>query len=169
MAEAAAIWQQAGVRLRWGSAAESAPPADAGLRVLVVAHDSAPGDRVQEWHAGRLIIDQDDRFVAVASLAAAERMLEVLTAVNEPIRLRERRLGLILGRVVAHELGHFLLSSATHGRRGLMRASINAEDLADLRSGGFFLDAAATEWIRRRSVTAAAGDGAPSPRFDYAQ
>jgi hypothetical protein len=37
----------------------------------------------------------------------------------------------VLGRAVAHEIGHYLLATATHANRGLMRASIDASEFAD--------------------------------------
>ena len=55
----------------------------------------------------------------------------------------DHRLGVVLGRAVAHEIGHYLLHTNTHARRGLMRARIEAREFADLRSGSFRLDEAA--------------------------
>lgn len=147
--EAEAIWRRAGVRLRWVFEANLDPPADAALQVLVVKHDSAANDDDRHWQVGQLLVAPADRFVAVASIAAAERALELATTPLEPAMLRQRRLGLVLGRAVAHELGHFLLNTSSHGRSGLMRACIGADEMADLRSGAFFLDAEASRWLRR--------------------
>jgi hypothetical protein len=66
----------------------------------------------------------------------------------EPERLTHQRLGVVLGRAVAHEIGHFLLATPTHAASGLMRARIAAADFADLREGGFFLDRRASHWLR---------------------
>jgi hypothetical protein len=54
--------------------------------------------------------------------------------------LREYRLGLVLGRAVAHEIGHFLLRTNAHSDSGLMRASIGAREFADPRADSFQLD-----------------------------
>ena len=59
----------------------------------------------------------------------------------------DRRLGVVLGRAVAHEIGHYLLQTNTHAKRGLMRAKIDAREFADLRSGSFRLDAAAETYL----------------------
>ena len=40
--------------------------------------------------------------------------------------MQEQRLGLVLGRAVSHEIGHYLLQTNTHATRGLMRARIAA-------------------------------------------
>jgi hypothetical protein len=54
--------------------------------------------------------------------------------------MHQFKLGIVLGRAVAHEIGHYLLQSNAHSTYGLMRASIDAREFADLRSGSFRLD-----------------------------
>jgi hypothetical protein len=61
----------------------------------------------------------------------------------EPTAMQDQRLGLVLGRAVSYEIGHYLLQTSTHATRGLMRARIDAREFADLRSGTFRLDRAA--------------------------
>lgn len=46
----------------------------------------------------------------------------------------------VIGRVVAHELGHYLLASTHHAKRGLMRASISADDFLSADAGHFLLE-----------------------------
>lgn len=46
----------------------------------------------------------------------------------------------VLGRAVAHEIGHFLLQSNTHAANGLMRARIDAQEFADPSRISFRLD-----------------------------
>ncbi len=76
-----------------------------------------------------------------------------------PRALRYALLGQALGRVVAHELGHVLLSSAAHTRTGLMRAVFPAEDLVGTRMR-FQLEARERDQIKMighcRAVAAAA-------------
>jgi len=161
------IWQREGVRLQW----PFSPPADAvpdfALRALVVQRESVTGNSVHQWPVGELLFDQSDNPVAVASIEAAERVLATAARADEPTALHERRLGVILGRALAHEMGHYLLNTAGHARRGLMRASIDARDFADLRSGAFFLDAPAGEWIRG-AVAPSASAQSRLARFAYA-
>lgn len=161
------IWQREGVRLQW----PFSPPADAvpdfALRALVVQRESVTGNSVHQWPVGELLFDQSDNAVAVASIEAAERVLATAARADEPTALHERRLGVILGRALAHEMGHYLLNTAGHARRGLMRASIDARDFADLRSGAFFLDAPAGEWIRG-AVAPSASAQSRLARFAYA-
>ena len=167
MREVNDIWQREGVRLQW----PFSPPADAvpdfALRALVVQRESATGNSVHQWPVGELLFDQSDNAVAVASIEAAERVLATAARADEPSALHERRLGVILGRALAHEMGHYLLNTPGHARRGLMRASIDARDFADLRSGAFFLDAPAGEWIRG-AVAPSASAQSRLARFVYA-
>jgi hypothetical protein len=50
----------------------------------------------------------------------------------------------VLGRAVTGEIGHYLLQSNSHSPYGLMRATIDAREFADLRTGAFRL--AANRW-----------------------
>ena len=49
-----------------------------------------------------------------------------------PAGLRDRMLGRIVGRVLAHEIGHFVLRSPRHASRGLMRP---IQSIAELIAG----------------------------------
>jgi len=69
------------------------------------------------------------------STAAAERLLHtdsrfgpVFSAL--PPAGQERTLARVLGRALAHEIGHYLLASPEHTRTGLMRATQSIESLA---------------------------------------
>ncbi len=80
--------------------------------------------------------------------AEVQRLLETVRmdarAVSErPAALRQRLMGRVLGRAIAHELGHFLFGSADHAEIGLMRARhrLRRSDVAvppgvSRRSGG---------------------------------
>lgn len=48
-----------------------------------------------------------------------------------PRSLRNFVLGRIIGRVVAHEIGHWLLQTRDHSSSGLMRAVQQTRELAD--------------------------------------
>ena len=45
--------------------------------------------------------------------------------------------GRALGRVLAHEVGHYLLASRSHARQGLMRPSYRRHELAGWNRDGF--------------------------------
>jgi hypothetical protein len=119
LAEATRIWRQEGVSVMWSS-----DPADGpGLRVVFVqAELRSPASEhrfaIAEFHRAQPRI--------VGSLGAAGRAVTAAMTRSGAWWLAQQHdhaLGLVLGRVLAHEIGHYLLGTAEHSRRGLMRAS----------------------------------------------
>jgi hypothetical protein len=138
--EASRIWAAAGLALDWTHAEPRQPLG--GDAVLVVVRTRIAGRtsdaglrgrrrhtlgrvvRVDAERAGRLIeLALPDVAAAVTSGPIAGRDLRDLPGV-----VRDRAVGCGLGRVVAHEIGHWLFGSA-HTRHGLMRATIRRADL----------------------------------------
>jgi hypothetical protein len=154
MAEAQAIWSDAPVQVRWidkETDAEGAPL----LRVFVMARVVPPPGEVAPWTVGELVRYDQSQAVAIASLTGARRIVdETRFQLIDPPATRERRMGVVLGRAVAHEIGHYLLQTNTHAANGLMRARIQPREFADLRRGEFRLDEASEAHL---AALAAAG------------
>jgi hypothetical protein len=178
-AEAESIWREGHIRLRW---IRRDAEADGGalLRVLVIpratgistlpaspqATASEASPAVTTWPVGELLRREGGEPIAIASITGARRILDQtrFQALDHPA-VHDRRLGVVLGRALAHEIGHFLLQTNTHATRGLMRAQIDATEFADLRSGKFRLDEAARAHL---AALAARGSLSPAdPRFSY--
>lgn len=163
IAEIDRIWRREGVRLTWPIGDGPTTP----LRVMVYSRSEAVG-RGERWPVAELVPQQGRRALAVASVAGAER---VLREARRSLRLQrpepaEYRLGVVLGRAVAHEIGHYLLDTATHSDRGLMRAAIAAQEFADPGARTFTLDDRAGAWLR--DSLSQAGDGSlPASPFSY--
>jgi hypothetical protein len=169
IAETERIWLREGVKLSWPttSADESAQ-----LRVLVITRKDVVGKGgTERWPVGELVPQTGQRALAIASIAAAERVLVEADArrmqLLESHESGDYRLGVVLGRAVAHEIGHYLLATATHAERGLMRASIDAREFADPRARTFTLDEAASGWLRHH-LTQTTDGSLPSSGFSYA-
>jgi len=159
------LWQGEGVEIAW----EAIVPAVRSIRVLVVSGSGAsavPEDH--QWPVAELLRDGHGEPIAVASITAARRVLEAAGVGDEPAALGNHRLGIVLGRAVAHEIGHYLLNTRGHARHGLMRARIDARDFADLRDGGFGLDDDAALWART-TLTRESADVLRLARFVYAR
>jgi hypothetical protein len=62
---------------------------------------------------------------------------------------------LVLGRTMAHELGHLLLGANSHSSNGLMRPQFNSRDLS-LESGQFLFDAKQARRLRESLRSAGA-------------
>jgi hypothetical protein len=154
MRETESIWRDADVHLRWLTDNSNT---DAGrpLRVLVTRRAVTAANK-DSWPVGELLRFQDSSAIAMASITAGlrivqgdpERQLLDLTAMHQ------YKLGVVLGRAVAHEIGHYLLQSNAHTQYGLMRASIDAREFADLRTGAFRLDRESQAYLAARALAA---------------
>ena len=154
--ETESIWRDAHVQLRW--IRDNRTDEDRPLRIVVARRVVAVTDR--QWPVAELLRFEDSSAIAMASISAALRIVEEnqdLQLIDLPA-LRQYRLGIVLGRAVAHELGHYLLATNTHAPYGLMRASIDAREFADLRTGSFRLDREAVAHLAARSSQSAVSD-----------
>ena len=148
--EAESIWRDAGVQIRWVSANRADP-----LRTLRVVVDRRPGSPRHggNWVVGELLRFDNGAAVAVASIARAEGVVRAAgtgPTLVAPDSVVQHRVGVVLGRAVAHEIGHYLLDSGAHAPHGLMRASFQPREFTDLRSGTFEVDEAARRLIQQR-------------------
>jgi hypothetical protein len=64
--------------------------------------------------------------------------------------------GVLLGRVIAHEIGHLLLGAPEHGRQGLMRAVWRVEELRRARSIDWVFSGQEGALMRRHLIARAA-------------
>jgi hypothetical protein len=161
-AEAAAIWRRSGVDLHWLTS-ESANPS---LRVLVTPRAVATHGGLAQWTLGELLRFKDAEAVAVVSVAGALRVIDQSrqSRIFDVGGQRDQRLGIVLGRALAHEIGHFLLRTDTHAASGLMRATIGAGEFADAGSLSFGLDEAAQAHLVHLANTPLS----QAPFFSYA-
>jgi hypothetical protein len=151
--ETESIWEQGRVTLRW-LAGGAQPPHGATLRVLVTPHSVTTSSEATRWPVGELLRFEGTGAIAIASITGAQRIVDEsrrYRLIDLPA-LHEHRLGVVLGRAVAHEIGHYLLKTNTHATHGLMRASIDAREFADLRAGTFRLDDAAEAYLAASSA-----------------
>ena len=154
MSEAAAIWRQHGVTLDWLPPSAVRPVASNRLRVLTVQKRLAPGPAAEPVAVGELVRPPNGHPLALISIEGAQHLISSVRgrAGYELIAIDERRLGIVLGRALAHEIGHYLLDTHTHARSGLMRPKFDALEFTDLRNNSFALDHAAAAWLRTRQV-----------------
>jgi hypothetical protein len=155
MREATSIWRDGRVRLNWPKPSSSQNPPQT-FRVAVVRHPVAASSNGRHWPVGQLLRFADRREMAQVSTESAER---VLARTTRPQFLDgqadyDRRLGVVLGRAVAHEIGHYLLHTGTHAESGLMRASFLPDEFSDARIETFSLDDVARAHLH---LAAAAG------------
>ena len=141
--EAAAIWAPQGIAVMSGDA----PCAwDAVvLTVNLVEHV----DRRPKGTLGSTVFDGNGEPVAALTIyldavrlfIAASRVLGVPER-SWPRRMRDEVTGRVLGRVLAHEIGHYVLKSRTHSASGLMRAVHTPDALASPSRAEFMVSEA---------------------------
>jgi hypothetical protein len=154
VAEAERIWSREQVQLRWPSVAGGPERPEAPLRVLVIARGATPPLGGERWPVGELLPQEGRRALAIASINGAQRVVSEASRhrVFDLPALAEYRLGLVLGRAIAHEIGHFILATGTHAERGLMRATVDAREFADVGASSFELDEHAGRWLREQLI-----------------
>ena len=154
MVEAETIWSQQGVVIEWTSPEVVRPIASNRLRALVVQKRLIASGVADQLTVGELVRPPGEHAVALISIENAEHLVASVRRRPgyELITFDERRLGIVLGRALAHEIGHYLLGTPTHARSGLMRPNFNAREFTDFRDGTFELDHDAAAWLRTRSA-----------------
>ena len=152
VAEADRIWRPRGVRvvpvakdavpreevrltLNFASLSEVVPSANqgsmgertSGLGSIWFDEDGAPSNSIT--------IDEAAVMVHIAQTTLNNRPLA-----DWPPSVADQVMSRALGRVLAHELGHYLLRSKMHQRSGLMRAAFTGSDLTAWDTTRFALD-----------------------------
>jgi len=157
LAETDAVWRASGFTFVWRmtprelvpheSVSEAGPYMPTRLHV-VIGNDTgaAQGDRIQ---LGWIVFDGEHTpeqqiylsYENAQRYLAASRDVVGLIA-NMPTIQRLTLMGRVMGRALAHELGHYLLASKVHTRRGLMQAARTAYDFFSINRDGFDIDSA---------------------------
>src|SRR5262245_45741802 len=110
MAEAQAIWRDAYVDLRWERAAEAedtTAPRMPALRVVLLAGLVPVRAHLATWKVGELVRMSGAQPLALASITGARLVVDESLPLSMPAPAdRDRRIGVVLGRAIAHEVGH---------------------------------------------------------------
>lgn len=98
---------------------------------------------------------QPTRRIAV-SLPRARQLLQNAHFIGRPLPewpgMFERFLAQAIGRVIAHEIGHYVLRSSSHQSAGLMQAGLKAADVMRSRGNRFRLTHAEEVALRAASI-----------------
>ena len=155
VAEAAAVWAPYELVLerstcRTGAdtpqlvvevASAAMAPSPIVLGTVTFDPDGTPEPRVT------VFLDEVVRLMSGARLFGSE-------AWQWPRLLREQVIGRALGRVLAHEIGHYVLSNRQHTQTGLMRSTQRSDELGAPSRAGFRLSAAEAARLRASRVAA---------------
>jgi hypothetical protein len=149
IAEADAIWHRYGVTVVLLRAIDGPEAAACDVRLALVFAPSGKQDsRLRPFGPGLGAIWFDDGLTPGQSLTIDRDMVEMKVreagAAGKPLAqwppaLADVMIGRALGRVLAHEIGHFLLASPTHASSGLMRPAFDGRVLAGWDRSAFRL------------------------------
>jgi len=118
--EAEAIWQRSGVTIVWRGGAPSA--CDAQLKVWLAR--TAQRRVVPQAAMGSILFDHGVPLPLIhLSVENVEILLRSVPSTSISPAIHDTQVARALGRALAHEIGHYVLSRQTHERQGLMRAS----------------------------------------------
>ena len=155
IAEAADIWAAYGVDIRMSDANEGVHDRAVSLAVTL-----APVNRRKETGAlGSIVFSGDAPEPVIKLYPEAASALIAAVAFNRrestwPAAPTDQVLARVLGRALAHEVGHYLLRSKSHSTAGLMRADQIGSDL--MAPGHRGLALSVDEVLRLRSNLPAA-------------
>jgi hypothetical protein len=149
-AEAVRVWAPSGVIIRWVPPAELPfqSPRDGWLVVRCdparVPVDAAAVAAIETIASIRFIGGSPTNTIMLriaGALALLARDRPAARSLDERFPpLRNDRLARVLGRAIAHEVGHFLAQSGEHTRRGLMKARHPVELFAGPSLDSFKVD-----------------------------
>ena len=123
VAETAAIWRPLGVELRRGAGRNLETSATV---VRVIVTNDMDGSLSTEKRLGwiHFLSPNDPEPIVYVSRFAALQLLDSTARLRQyPANRRDLLLARMLGRALAHELGHYFLGSRTHTASGLMRST----------------------------------------------
>ena len=72
--------------------------------------------------------------------------------ITDRSRTRNQALGRVIGRALAHEIGHFLLGVPAHASNGLMRAMLDPEHMVNPGTEHFNLQASDVRALRAARI-----------------
>jgi len=145
--EAGLVWNDAGITLAWRVVSGARPEYNATPHVVINDEAGRPvgtGQIAVGWVEFRHP-DEPDQEIHI-SRGNGMKLLKASEGLGRPIDRMpqgevEMLLGRMLGRALAHELGHYLLRSARHTRRGLMRGDRTIREFVATGRRGFEVDA----------------------------
>jgi hypothetical protein len=130
--EVVELWQPYGVDVVWEemwNEGDTRPKPD--LFVYFIDREletNRPGATPVAWI---LFVEGTPRQMVNVSVSAARRLMNATPWLNErpirmaPVSAQDRLLGRMMGRALAHEIGHYLLASNRHAGEGLMKPMIS--------------------------------------------
>ncbi len=136
----------------------AAGPTDLVLRILPPEMHPAVSSKTETFGHALIVKDNPNPTIAsilfgnVERLAWARDMDSSYGTVHRSIS-HQRYVGILLGHVIAHEIGHLLLATNKHSRRGLMTSHWDARVTQDAILQRLYFDSGETKRIGKQLVS----------------
>ena len=131
------VWAPYGMTFCWAEGPRGCEGVEARVRVLIA--DDLPASAVRETArqpvVGRITFHADaPGSDIVLSVTSARHLVVHATLGGRPISewpaaIAEHLIPRVMGRALAHEIGHYVLGTREHASRGLMAASFRPDDV----------------------------------------
>jgi hypothetical protein len=136
MRTATMLWRAGGVDVRWSPGPFPGDSAAGGphIRVTITADVGPSSLPAPRPIASIRFVDKKPSTSIDVYLIEVRKLLDRYVfddrpLTHQPSRLQDQLMGRVLGRAVAHEIGHFVFASAGHARSGLMRPTHRVDQL----------------------------------------
>jgi hypothetical protein len=147
------IWAGEGVRIIWRKSEAEVPSNDRFIRLTLIGDEERPHGKTDRYVLGDFLPNEGR--IRVSMFAASQ------AAANSSVASRRTRepfeyplaLGYVLGRAIAHEVGHALLGTE-HAAVGLMQATFSPRIIAESPSDRFHLTIAESARLLRHRFDA---------------
>jgi hypothetical protein len=135
------IWASEGVRITWRKSEGEVPPGHRFVRLTLIGEEDRLHRKTDRQVLGDFLPDEGRiRISMFAASQAAAHSSVASRGTREPFQY-PLALGFVLGRAIAHEVGHALLGTE-HSEAGLMQATFSPQIIAESPSARFHLTAA---------------------------
>jgi hypothetical protein len=155
------VWAPYGVTFCWSEGPSGCRGVAVRLRVLVAETIGAPAAPGRRPIVGQIRYGAAGPGTDIVLSAAGARDLVRQAGVGDrplatwPSGIIDHFVPRVLGRALAHEIGHYLLGTPTHARTGLMAASFRPDDVTLGPTSRFRLSAAQAFTVRAGCVAPA--------------
>jgi hypothetical protein len=153
--EADRLWRRYGVTFCWTTGSSECDGLEVRLRVFVAEEARPPVPAsVSRTVLGWIAFSGSRPGTEITLSTAAARAIVDRSHVGDraliawPPAVRDRYVPRVLGRALAHEIGHYVLGCREHTRTGLMAASFDPDRITLEGASRFMLSQASAERVR---------------------
>jgi hypothetical protein len=170
VAEIQKIWGIAGVQVTTGAYGDPVPSDRAIVSMRVVSLELPPSRApILGWVTADVHRQLTPTiFISLSAVGAllAAGSYKGLSFNAQPVVLRERLTAQAIGRVAAHELGHYFLRTNQHDEHGLMRRTYSTPDLTGPGLERFQIQPAGRSTVRLEVAALTARQASNIPLLD---